>query len=127
MIRSNLLKRKELVDMILKAPKTPDGFYFFPRFKILVLLPGPYGDNEFFYSREIFKKKMCFSITDIKLFLARKEMATDLNLLNFIDQKIEDTLKGYEFLSINDKIPKTEFTLGELIDTCIYFVKEKYS
>lgn len=126
MIKHYLLNRQELIDMIYKAPKTQDGIYYFPRFKILSNLQGKYNDSEYFYSRDIFKKKMCFSATDIKLFLSKKEEICDINLISFIDNKLEDTLKGIEFLDLKDKIPNNDFTLEELIDTCIYLTKEKY-
>lgn len=129
MIRSTLLSRKELKEMILQSPQTPDGYYFCPRFKALVLQPGKERDSGYFYDRDIFKNKMCFSITSIKMLLAKKEMdphQADIEQIRWIDQKLNDVLKGIEFLSLKDKVPDTDYTLEELIDTCIYCLKIKY-
>lgn len=127
MIKSCLFSRAELVDMIQKAPKTHDGYYFFPRFLVLVMEPGKIRDSGFFYDRSIFADKMCFNDQDIKIFLAKKKMKIDLELNRFIDIRLKDVLKGIEFLNLKDTIPQQTYSLEELIDTTIYLVKYKYS
>lgn len=129
MIRSCLISRKELKDLIMASPQTRDGYYFCPRFKALVLQPGKERDSGFYYDRDVFKNKMCFSITSIKMLLARHEMdpkLADVDQIRWIDQKLDETLKGIEFLSLSDKVPNMDYTLEELIDTCIYWSKIKY-
>lgn len=127
MIRSCLLSRQELVTLIKKSPKTHDNHYFFPRFKELVLIPGEMRDNDYFYDRSVFCEKICFSESDIKAFLSTKSMKYDIELNRFINNKLTETLKGYENLHVKDKIPNKNYTLGELIDTSIYFIKYKYT
>lgn len=127
MIRSNLLTRQELVQMIKNAPQTRDGYYFFPRFTNLVLSPGKIKDNGFFYDRSLFKEKMCFHDEDLKIFLSKRSMKVDMQLNHFIDMKLKDALQGLEFLDLNDRVSGKDYTLGELIDTTIYITKYKYS
>lgn len=127
MIRSCLLSRQELVTLIKKSQKTHDNYYYFPRFKELALIQGGVRDTDYFYDRRIFCDKTCFSEPDIKAFLSTKSMKYDTELSRFIDNKLIDALNGYEYLQVNDKIPNRSYTLGELIDTSIYFIKYKYT
>lgn len=122
-----MFSRVELVDMIKKAPQTKDGYYFFPRFKNLLMLPGKIKDNGYFYDRSIFQNKMCFHDEDIKIFLSKRSIKLDFQLIKFIDNKLDELLKGYEYLDINDIISGKNYTLGELIDTTIYITKYKYA
>ena len=69
MIRHSLMTRQELVEIVKKSPRTTDGYYFCPRFKHLVMLDGPNKDGEYFYDRYLFKRKICFTDDDIKVFL----------------------------------------------------------
>lgn len=127
MIRSSLLSRQELVNLIKAAPRTHDKYYFFPRFKDLLLLQGTIRDVDFIYDRKVFENKICFSDQDIRAFLATRSVKYDTELSRFIDSKIEDALKDLLKLSLDDIVPEKTYSLGELIDTTIYFIKYKYS
>lgn len=127
MIRSCLFSRKELVDIIKKSPKTNDGYHFCPRFKLIVLQTGNKKDNDYYYDRTLFKDFCCFNDDDISMFISKKKKATDIDLLNVIQTKLNEVIKGYEFLNITDYLPKEQYTLEELIDTTIYITKYKYS
>lgn len=127
MIRACLLSRNELKEMILKAPQTKDGYYFFPRFRSLVLAPGTIRDDGYFYDRGLFRNKVCFSITDVKMFITKKEMDVDGDLIDFVDKRLINVLDGLETLNLKDKIPNRAYTLEELIDTCAFFVRYKYA
>lgn len=127
MIRQCFFSRKELKDMIEKAPQTRDGYYFFPRFKALVTLKGNIKDDDYYYDRIMFSNKTCFDELDLKMFMARKKVAVDVELKRFIDTKLEDILRGIEFLGLKDIVPDKEYTLEELIDTSIYLLQYKYS
>lgn len=127
MLRSCLMTRKELVEIIKKAPITKDKYYYFPRFRALVLLPGNIKDDGYYYDRSLFRDKMCFDETDLKMFTARKRAIVDADLRRFIDNKLKEVLKGIEFLQLKDQVPGTDYTLEELIDNTIYLVKHKYS
>ena len=126
MIRSCLMTRMELKEMIMKSEQTEDGYYFCPRFKALVLQDGPNSDSSYYYDRYLFRNKICFSITDIKVFLATKDMGVDTDLITIYDDKIESALHGLLTLKIKDKVPNTDYTLNELIDTCLFILINKY-
>lgn len=127
MIRSCLFSRKELVDIIKKSPITNDGYHFCPRFKLIVLQTGSTKDNGYYYDRTLFKDFCCFNDDIISMFLAKKKKDLDIDLFNVIQTKLNEVIKGYEFLNIKDYIPKENYTLEELIDTTIYIFKYKYS
>lgn len=127
MIRSCLLSRQELVNLIKASPRTHDKYYFFPRFKELLELKGDIKDIDYLYDRKIFENKICFSDQDIRAFLAVRSVKYDMDLSRFIDSKIEEALKGLLKLNLDDIVPTKTYSLGELIDTTIYFIKYKYS
>lgn len=122
-----MLTRKELTDLILKSPQTEDGIYFCPRLRSLILQDGPNNDGDYYYDRYIFKDKTCWSISDVKIFLAKQEMNVDIDLITIMDQKMEGALDGLYSLKLNDIVPQNDYTLSELIDTCVFIVKEKYA
>lgn len=122
-----MMTRKELTDLVLKSPQTEDGIYFCPRMKSLMLQDGPNNDGDYFYDRYLFKSKICWSITDVKVFLSKQEMNIDVDLIGIFDTKMEDALKDLEMLNLKDKVPLGDYTLEELIDTCAFIVKEKYA
>lgn len=126
-MRSCLLSRKELTDLILNSPQTTDGIYFCPRFRVLVLMNGPIADKDYFYDRYLFKDKICFSSEDIKTFLSTTDLGIDTDLIKIMDDKIGTALNGLESIHLKDRVPKTTYTLEELIDTCVFLVKEKYA
>lgn len=127
MIRSCLLSRQELVNLIKASPRTHDKYYFFPRFRELLELKGDIKDIDYIYDRKIFENKICFSDQDIRAFLAVRSVKYDMDLSRFIDSKIEEALKGLLKLNLDDIVPTKTYSLGELIDTTIYFIKYKYS
>lgn len=127
MIRSCLLSRKEIVDLIKKAPKTKDGNYFFPRFDVLSQSIGQIKDTGYYYDRSCFKDKMCFNEDEIKVFLSKKKIKFDMDLMRFIDTKLKEVLNNIAFLNLHDIIPQQNYTLEELIDSTIYIIKYRYS
>lgn len=127
MIRSCLLSRTELKDLILKAPRTNDGYYFFPRFPVLLLADGKIKDGGYYYDRLTFKDKICFDEIDLKMLTARKKVQVDTELRHFVDTKLKEAIDGYTCLDLKDKIVNQEYTLEELIDSCIYLTKIKYA
>lgn len=127
MIRSCMLSRKELIDLVLKSPQTEDGIYFCPRFRSLVLMDGPIGDGDYYYDRFIFKDKICFTDDDIKVFLAHQDMNIDIDFIKIVDDKMLNALNGIDTLYLDDKVPNTDYTLSELIDTCMFICEEKYA
>lgn len=127
MIRSCLLSRNELVTLIKKAPKTHDKHYYFPRFIELVMIPGNIRDTDFYYDRSLFTNKICFSESDLRAFLSFKCIKYDVELNRFVDNKLKEVLKDYLTLDINTTIPNKAYSLNELIDTTIYYIKYKYS
>ena len=126
MIASSLLSRTELKKMIENSPKTHDGYYFFPRFRALVQAKGKIKDNGYVYDRQIFHNKIIFSNDDLKMFVAKKRLKVDIDLMLLLDKKVNDVLEGLEYLDLKDKVFKQDYTLEELIDNCIYIFKYKY-
>lgn len=126
MIRSNLFSRKELVEMIRNSPKTHDGYFYFPRFRNLVMQQGKTKDNSYFFDRCIFQDKMCFSEDDIRAFLSKRRIKFDIQLSLYIDSKLKEVLNGIEFLALKDNLCGKDYTLEELIDTTLYITKYKY-
>ena len=126
MIRASLMTRKELVELIKKSPQTTDGYYFCPRFKALVMLEGPNQDGQYQYDRYLFRRKMCFTNDDIKVFLSERELPIDEDLITITDAKMEDALNGLEMLKLSDKVPNGDYNLDELIDTAMFIIREKY-
>ena len=126
MIASSLLSRTELKKMVENAPRTHDGYYFFPRFRALVQAKGKVKDSNYAYDRQIFYNKIVFSEEDLKMFVSKKKLKIDIDLMLLLDKKINDTIAGLEYLDLKDKVFKQDYTLEELIDNCIYVVKYKY-
>jgi hypothetical protein len=122
-----MFSRKELKDMITKSPQTKDGYFFFPRFRVLIELPGKISDSGYFYDRMLFKDKAVFDEYDLKLFMSKKKMNVDLEFNKLLNDKINDVIDGLEFLDLKDKVPNKDFSLEELIDTSIYITKYKYT
>lgn len=127
MIRGVMLSREELVALIRMAPKTKDGYFFYPKFPYLLLITGNVMDKGYGFDRREFSEKICFSEEDIKAFLSKNKGKYDIILSRFIDTKIQDVLKNCLVLDLKDKIPNQAFTLSELIDTTIHLVKCKYA
>ena len=125
MMRKCLFTRKEICELIKKSPQTNDGYYFFPRFKIIVMQEGKISDNGYYYDRNYFKNYICFNDEDISFFLAKKKYKKDIELFMTIQNKLNEVIKGFEYLCLKDIIPNEQYTLEELIDTTIYIIKYK--
>lgn len=121
--------RKQLVEMILKSPKTTDGFYYMHNFPALNLMRGKIDgerDSKFFFNREYFKNKLCFNQYDINCYLQTTNSNYDIKRMQMIDDKVKDIINEFLELNLNDKIDKCDYTLNELIDTSIYLLSNKY-
>ena len=120
--------RNKIAEKIRKSQRTSDGFYFFPRFDILNNQTGQIdGENDkiYYFPREYFNNKICFSEEDIGAYLAKKKVDFDIEKMNKLDNAVYEVLKDVRYLELNDKIENTEFNLEELIDTTIYIYKIK--
>lgn len=126
MITSNLLSRSELKKLIITSPKTHDGYYFCPRFRSLVVAKGKIKDSQYAYDRQLFYNKAVFSDDDLKLFMAKKYIGTDIDLFCLLNNKVNDAIKGLEYLNLKDKVFDNDYTLEELIDNSIYIAKYKF-
>lgn len=121
--------RSKIAEKIRKSQRTSDGFYFFPRFDILNNQTGQIdGENDkiYYFPREYFNNKICFSEEDIGAYLAKKKVDFDIEKMNKLDNAVYEVLKDVRYLELNDKIENTEFNLDELIDTTIYIYKIKF-
>ena len=127
MINRNFLSREDLINLIKKSPRTPDGFYYFPKFTQMAKIPGEIIDKNFYYSRDLFYNKKVFSNEDIQMFLSKEKSNYDLDLFIFIKNKINDIIGNcYEYCELKDKIPSMNYTLGELIDCALFVLMKKF-
>lgn len=123
-------RREEIADIIKNSPKTKDGYYFvrnFPELNNAQDKIDGENDSKYYYPRNIFKNKFVFNNYEIDSYLSRTENGLDDEKMKKIDNKIFETI--YEFIDygLNEKIPKCEFNLNELIDTTIYFYNIKFA
>lgn len=121
--------RMHIVDAIKKSEQTSDGYYIMKNFPAMNNKTGTINDvndSMYYYKRQYFKDKICFSNDDIKCYLAKKEMDYDIDKMVLLDKKIEDVTSGLLDFNLNDKIEGKDFTLDELIDTTIYIFNIKY-
>jgi hypothetical protein len=125
MITSSLFSRKDLKVLIKNSPKTKDGYYYFPRFKSLLVTKGKIRDHGFIYDRSYFNKKMVFTDEDINAFMSKRK-TYDIDYMRYRDNKLADVLSGLEFLELNDYVFDYKYTIEELIDNTLFICKYKY-
>lgn len=115
--------RYTLFRMIKACQKTEDGHYWTAFMPDLLLVEGRVKDSEYFYSREMFAKKMYFTERDVDIFMSKE--ALDVDELEFaqVSEKFFETNKDIGNLDVTMKLYQESFTVGELID-CFVF---KYS
>lgn len=121
-----LYSREELADLIKKAPTTKDGFFFFPRFRYLIKVKGNKEDKGYYFNRELFFEKIVFSKEDINLLISKSKMPFDSELYEYLNKKINNCISGCEYLELKDFVFNEQYTLEELIDNCIFTIKNKY-
>jgi hypothetical protein len=120
--------RDQIVKYIKKSQKTCDGYYFAPRFDILNSKTGNLdGENDkvYYFPREYFNNKICFSEDDIGAYLSKKKIDYDIEKMNKLDNAIYDVIKDIRYLNLEDEVDNKDFNLNELIDTTIYIYKVK--
>ena len=84
-------------------------------------------DKKYKYSRDYFENKICFSQSDIELYLETNTKSGDIDRMRQRDNYIYNIIKDdVELYDLDDYIDGGNFTLNELIDTAIYFYNCKY-
>lgn len=118
------LSRNELIKLIKTSNKTPDGYYWFPRFLELAFGKGEQDDSPYYYNREYFKYKMYFNKDEMNAFLAKeKEEEFDIENMYRKSMMFCDVNRELFTLGIDDFVPTQKYRLYELIDCFEY----KYS
>ena len=121
------MTREEIVKRLQKSKITTDGYYVCKEFRNMNKALGDKLDKKYKYSRDYFENKICFSQSDIELYLETNTKSGDIDRMRQRDNYIYNIIKDdVELYDLNDYIDGGNFTLDELIDTAIYFYNCKY-
>lgn len=121
------MTREEIVKRLQKSKITTDGYYVCKEFRNMNKALGDKLDKKYKYSRDYFENKICFSQSDIELYLETNTKSGDIDRMRQRDNYIYNIIKDdVELYDLDDYIDGGNFTLNELIDTAIYFYNCKY-
>lgn len=118
--------REQIVKIIKKSPITEDGFYFCKRFPDLNNALGQKKEPKYTFDRIYFENKICFNNGEIEIYLEQDN--SNFNIIkmkekdNFLKEVVGDYIDQYK---LNSKIKNQQFTLGELIDSTIFYFNYK--
>lgn len=107
--------RQKLMKIINKCRISSEGVYWCPFLIDLIELEGEISDDEYFYPREIFYKKMYFSEEDLEIFLSKTEKKLEINEYMHKNLNFYYTNQDILNLEIYDKINNL-YTISELLD-----------
>lgn len=118
--------RETLVKRIKNSPVTDDGYYYCKNFKRWVNMKGTNIDQGYTFDRVHFKDKLCFNNAEIEVFLDKDKSNFDIYKMERKDAFLFDVIKD----NLNDKLHKnihnSKYTLGELIDSALFYYGYKY-
>lgn len=121
------MTREEIIKRLQKSKITTDGYYVCKEFRNMNKALGDKLDKKYKYSRDYFENKICFSQSDIELYLETNTKSGDIDRMRQRDNYIYNIIKDdVELYDLDDYIDGGNFTLNELIDTAIYFYNCKY-
>ena len=121
------MTREEIIKRLQKSKITTDGYYVCKEFRNMNKTLGDKLDKKYKYSRDYFENKICFSQSDIELYLETNTKSGDIDRMRQRDNYIYNIIKDdVELYDLDDYIDGGNFTLNELIDTAIYFYNCKY-
>lgn len=126
MLGSYKYTRDEIVKKILKSPVTQDGYYVCKNFRKWVRARGTKTDKGYTFNRDPFFNKICFSNAEIEVFIEKDISHFNLETMKKKDIFLMDIISDELKHRLSDKIDKSEFTLGELIDSAIYYINYKF-
>lgn len=110
--------RTTLSKIIRHSNQTKDEFYWCPFIHTILLEPGSCQDNDYFYNRDLFEKKLYFTEYDLQLLMEKEEIqGFDQIYYKQKSEKFFNTNEELVNLEVYDRVPKNVFTVGELIDT----------
>lgn len=119
--------REEIVRDMKKLPyQTEDGNYFYRYFPKINKAKGQKKDKGYKYPRYYFNDKIVFSPEDIEAYLDQGDGKYDWERIIKRNAFVMEAIAMDMDYEIEDKIEGKDFTLGELIDTTIYFFNHKY-
>ena len=121
------MTREEIIKRLQKSKITTDGYYVCKEFRNMNKALGDKLDKKYKYSRDYFENKICFSQSDIELYLETNTKSGDIDRMRQRDNYIYNIIKDdVDLYDLDDYIDGGNFTLNELIDTAIYFYNCKY-
>jgi hypothetical protein len=113
--------RSEIVKMIKKCPTTEDGYYYCQRFPKINEKPGEESDKGYTFDRNYFKNKICFNLAELEVYLERGPSYFNIDKMKTKDDFLYGIIKPDLTKRLNKKIRNTQYTLGELIDSAIFY------
>ena len=118
--------REEIIKLIKKCPITEDGYYYCRKFPILNEEPGEKDDKGYTFKREFFKNKICFNTAELEIYLEKDPSYFNIEKMKAKDDFIYNIIKPNLNKKLNRKIKKSHYTLGDLIDSAIFYFDYKY-
>lgn len=118
--------REDIVRAIKRCPVTEDGHYFCKTFRTMNEDPGEKSDKGYTFSRSYFRNKVCFTPVEIEIYLERDPSYFDIKKMQMKDNFLYDIIKHDLNKKLNRKIRHTQYTLGDLIDSAIFYFNYKY-
>lgn len=120
--------REEIAKIIQESPITDDGYYFCKKFRSINEQIGEKLDKDYYFKREMFKNKICFTLDDIDAYLTKNKSKFNIDDMKKLDDFLYNLLiKDIETYGFEDKVENNSFTLKELIDCSIFMFYNKYN
>lgn len=118
--------REQIVKIIKKCQTTEDGYYFCKRFHIINQKPGEEYDKGYTFDRSYFKNKVCFNSAELEIYLEKGPSYFNIDKMKARDDFLYDVIKPDLNNKLNKKIKGSQYTLGDLIDSAIFYFNYKY-
>lgn len=118
--------REDIVKIIKKCPKTEDGYYFCKRFPKLNDAPGEKDDKGYTFDRCYFRNKFCFNNAELEIYTEKEPSYFNIDKMKTKDDFLYHIIKPEINRKLNKKVKDSHYTLGELIDSAIFYFDYKW-
>lgn len=118
--------REEIIKLIKKCQTTEDGYYFCPKFLKLNEEPGEKEDKKYTFNRGYFKNKICFNKAELEIYIETEPSYFNIEKMKAKDDFLYGIIKTDINKKLNKKIRNSHYTLGDLIDSAIFYFDYKY-
>lgn len=125
MIKYFKFDREEIINNIKKTKKTNDGHYWYPKFLEMNEQQGD-KDDDYYYSRDLFRYKMYFTDKDIDLYLSKKRKNINMDIKYRKALRFYETNKELKNFNVDDIVPPNSFSIGDLVDAYEFFILNSY-